>query len=96
MTDKCTNCERTESQITADAKTLGLLQEFQSGVYTCCQIAEWAYEQCLAWFEATQEDDKLVDDVTSRPEYEETELVFVPVRLRRRQVPWYRHPDDLR
>jgi hypothetical protein len=29
-----TNCERTESQITADAKTLGLLQEFQSGVYS--------------------------------------------------------------
>jgi hypothetical protein len=96
MTDKCTSCGRTESQITADAKTLGLFQEFQSGVYTCCQIAEWADEQWLAWFEATQEDNKLVDDLTSRPEYEETELAFVPVRLRKRQVSWYRHPDDLR
>ena len=90
MTDKCTNCGRTESQIIPDAKALGLLQEFQSGVYTCCQIAEWADEQWLAWFEATQEDNKLIDDVTSRSEYEETELVFVPVRLGRRQVPWYR------
>jgi hypothetical protein len=36
-------------------------------VYTCCQIAKWANEQWLAWFEATQEDSKVVDDVTSRP-----------------------------
>jgi hypothetical protein len=96
MTDKCTKCGRTEFQITADAKTLGLLQEFQSGVYTCCQIAEWADEQWLAWFEATQEDNKLVDDMISRPDYEETQLVFVPVRLRRQQVPWYRNPENLR
>ena len=96
MTDKCTNCGRTESQMIADAKTLGLLQEFQCGVYTCCQIAEWADEQWLAWFEATEEDNKLVDDVTSRPDYEETQLVFVPVRLRRQQVPWYRNPENLR
>ena len=65
MTDKCMNCGRTESQITADAKTLGLLQEFQSGVYTCCQIADWADEQWLAWFEATQQDNK-----ADRNEYE--------------------------
>jgi hypothetical protein len=93
MTNKCTNCGRTESQIAADAKTLGLLQEFQSGVYTCCQIVAWADEQCLAWFEATEEDSKLVDNTTVRPQFDESdsEGVLVPVRLRRRQVPWYRH-----
>ena len=93
MTNECTNCRRTESQITADAKTLGLLQELQSRVYTCCQIAEWADEQSLAWFEATQEDRRLVDNMTDRPHFDDsdTEGVLVPVRLRRRQVPWYRH-----
>ena len=96
MAGKCTRCGRTDSQVIADAKTLGLLQEFQSGVYTCCQIAAWADEQWLAWFEATQEDNKLVDDVTSQPEYDETQLVFVPVRFRRQQVPWYRTPENLR
>ena len=92
----CKQCGRTDAQITADAKTLGLLQEFQSGLYTCCQIAEWADEQWLAWFEATQEDSKLVDDIASRPGIDDSECVFVPVRLRRQQVPWYRNPDDLR
>ena len=66
MTCKCPKCGRTEAQITADAKTLGLLQEFQSGVYNCCQIVEWADEQWLAWFEATEEDSRLVDNMTGR------------------------------
>jgi len=98
MTDKCTNCERTESQITADVKTLGLLQEFQSGVYTCCQIVAWADEQCLAWFEATQDDSGLFENATGQPQVDEVDVegVLVPVRLRRQQIPWYRHPDDLR
>jgi hypothetical protein len=94
VTDKCTKCGRTESQITCDAKTLGLLQEFQNGVYTCCQIAEWADEQWLAWLEATQEDSGLAEKTTGRPQFDEgdSESVLVPIRLRRRQVPWYRHP----
>ena len=98
MTDKCTNCGRTGSQIAADARTLGLLQEFQSGVYSCCQIAAWADEQWLAWFDATQEDSRLVDNVTGRAQVDDSdrESVFVPVRLRRQQVPWYRNPDHLR
>jgi hypothetical protein len=94
--DKCTKCRRTKSQITADARSLGLLEELQSGVYTCCEISQWADEQWLAWFEATQEDGKVLEDVTIRPEFTETNVVLVPVRLRRQQVPWYRHPDDLR
>ena len=94
MTDKCAKCGRTESQITSDVKALGLQQEFQCGVYTCCQIAAWADEQWLAWFEATQEDSSLVDNMTARAQVEEDDCegVLVPVRLRRRQVPWYKHP----
>jgi hypothetical protein len=72
-----------------------LLQEFQSGVYTRCQIAEWADEQRLAWFEATQEDGKLLDDETIRPEFSDSNMVLVPVRLRRQRAPWYRDFDDL-
>src|SRR5690348_8501288 len=71
MTDKCTKCGRTESGMTADAKSLGLLQEFQCGVYTCCQVAEWADEQRLAWFEATAEDSRAADNRTARPHVDE-------------------------
>jgi len=95
MTDKCRKCGRTEVETTANAKTLGLWQEFQNGRYTCCQIAEWADEQWLAWHEATQADSKRVDDVTVHPEFGEGGLVLVPIRLRRQQVPWYRNPDLL-
>jgi len=95
MSAICRICGSTESQAIADARTLGLEQELQSGIYTCCQIAEWADEQCLAWFEASQEDDKRVNDVTRRIELSEAEAVLVPVRLRRPRVPWYRSPDDL-
>jgi len=95
MPDKCTNCGRTNSQIVADAKTLGLLQEFECGLYSCCQISEWADEQCQAWFEALMQDD--IDlDATTGPEADERDAIFVPVRLRRQHVPWYRSPEDLR
>jgi hypothetical protein len=93
--DTCRKCGRTKSQIIADARSLGVLEELQSGVYTCCEVSQWADEQWLAWFEATQEDDKILEEVTIRPEFTETNLVLVPVRLRRQQVPWYRNPDHL-
>ena len=95
MTDKCTKCGRTEVQITADARTLGLWQEFQNGRYTCCQIAEWADEQWLAWAEATQEDRERADDLPVHPEFGEDGSVLVPIRLRQRQVPWHRNHNDL-
>ena len=56
MTEKCKICGRSDSQVLADAGTLGLLQEFQCGIYTCCQISEWADEQWLAWSKAADED----------------------------------------
>jgi hypothetical protein len=95
MADKCMNCGCTESQVIADAKTLGLSEEFESGLYTCCQISEWADEQCLAWFEALEQDGKLPDDTTTGPEFDDSDAIFVPVHLRRKQVPWYRSPEDL-
>lgn len=87
MANKCTKCGRTDFQITADAKTLGLLQEFQSGVYTCCQIVAWADEQWLAWTEAAEQDGRPVDDVTKPLEAGEAEAVFVPVRRPDRHEP---------
>jgi len=94
MANTCTDCGRKEPQIIADAKTLGLLEEFQSGIYTCCQISEWADEQSRCWFEATQLDGGRVDDLTGKAGIAEAETVLVPVRLRRPQVPWHRNPDN--
>lgn len=94
MKNTCTACGRTESEAIADAQSLGLEQDFQNGIYTCCQIAQWADEQSWAWFEATQPDSKCIDDVTGKPVMDETDALFVPVRLRKPQVPWYRSPDN--
>jgi hypothetical protein len=95
MANQCMNCARTEAQVIADAKSLGLTQEFQSGVYNCCQISEWADEQWLAWFQATQEDIERLDELTlRRSAFGDTGPVLVPVRFNRPQVPWYRSPED--
>ena len=93
MTHTCTNCGRTESEGIAEARSLGLLQEFQSGSHTCCQIAEWADEQAVAWFEATREDGRPAHDITELEP--EAEALLVRVRRRLIQVPWFRNPDDL-
>ena len=60
MLDVCRNCECTSLETMADALALGLQQEFESGVYQCCQIAEWATEQWEAWTEAAIEDAEVV------------------------------------
>jgi hypothetical protein len=73
MNEKCRTCGSTESQIVDDARTLGLLKELQSGIYTCCQIVVWADEQWLAWIQAAEEDGKAVDDVTTPLESAEGE-----------------------
>jgi len=95
MTKKCTICGRSDSQVIADAKTLGLLQEFQCGIYTCCQISEWADEQWLAWSDAAYEDANQADGPDTPPRANGTGPVLVPVRFRKPQVPWYRNPDEL-
>jgi hypothetical protein len=70
MQRTCRNCGSTQFQALADARTLSLQKEFQSGAYTCCQIVAWADEQWLAWLEAAQQDGKSTDEVTRPLEYQ--------------------------
>jgi hypothetical protein len=93
MDSVCAVCGCTEVEAIADARSLDLDQELQSGVYTCCQIAEWAVEQLLAWSEAAQEDGEPVHDMTKPHGFEATKFVVVPIRLRRPPVPRFADPD---
>ena len=63
MRDICRTCGCTHAQAMADARTVGLLKEFQNEVYTCCQVVAWADEQWLAWVEAAEQDGKSPDDI---------------------------------
>src|SRR5260370_33510360 len=85
MSNICRICGSRESQTIADARTLGLLKELQSGIYTCCQIVAWADEQCLAWVQAGGEDGNWADDVTMPLESAEEEKGIIPLRRRMRQ-----------
>jgi hypothetical protein len=95
MHKKCTICGRSESQVTADAKALGLVQELECGIYSCCQISEWADEQSLAWAKAAHEDAIYTEEQDSPRSLDAAEPTLVTVRVRRRQVPWYRNPEEL-
>jgi hypothetical protein len=48
MGNICAVCGRTETEAIAEAKAVGLQQQFQAGIYSCCQIARWADEQAWA------------------------------------------------
>jgi hypothetical protein len=95
MSNMCSACGYTQSQAIAEARTLGLQEELQSGLYSCCQIADWADKQWLAWLEAPEEDGKPADNVTKLLELGEARAALVRVRLRQPQFPWYRKPGDL-
>ena len=43
---------------------LGFQEEFQAGVYSCCQVVMWADEQWLALTEAAAEDGRSEEEVT--------------------------------
>ena len=43
---------------------LGFQEEFQAGVYSCCQVVAWADEQWLAWTEAAAEDGRSAEEAT--------------------------------
>ena len=95
MTKRCTICDRSDAQVIADARVLGLLQEFQCGVYTCCQISEWADEQWVAWTKAARQDASESEELDRRRLIDSAaEPALVPIRLRRPQVPWYRSSDE--
>jgi hypothetical protein len=85
MSNVCRFCQSTELQATANAKALGLEQEFEGGIYTCCQMAKWADEQSSAWLEAAHADDEPTHDLTNLSEPPQTDAALVPVRLRRTQ-----------
>lgn len=93
MTKKCTICGRSESQVIADAKALGLLREFQCGMYACCQISEWADEQWVAWSKAAHENANYSDGRDNPAGADGAGPVLVPVRFHQPQVPWYRGPE---
>ena len=83
----CRFCGCTESQARADAMALGLNDEFEKGLYSCCQLVAWADEQWFAWTEAASEDGKPLDQATKPIEIHEAEPepVLVRVRNKRRQ-----------
>jgi hypothetical protein len=51
----CRYCGSDEAQAAADARALGFEKEFQYGVYSCCQVVQWADEQWQVWVEAATE-----------------------------------------
>ena len=54
-------CGPRELEALADAKTVGLPEEFKCGVDGCCQISAWTDEESLACFEALQTDVQIED-----------------------------------
>ncbi len=82
----CRGCGCTEAQAAADAKALGFHDEFRAGIYTCCQVVQWADEQWLAWLRAAAEDGKTPQEVTQPLEIRESEALFVRVRSRKRRL----------
>jgi hypothetical protein len=82
MQYRCRTCGSTESEAIADARTLGLKRQLQSGLYNCCQITAWADEQWLAWLEAAEEDGKSGDAITQPLECGDTEVV-APIATQR-------------
>jgi hypothetical protein len=78
----CRRCGCTEALAAADARAVGSLDEFLAGIYTCCQVVQWADEQWVAWQEAACEDGKPAEEVT-RPLEFQPDVQFVPVRVRK-------------
>ena len=63
----CLNCWCNEAQAAADAKVLGFEEQFRAGIYSCCQIVQWADEQWLAWLEAANQDRTANEGLTQSP-----------------------------
>jgi hypothetical protein len=60
----CRKCGCSTSQAAADALVLGFQEEFQAGIYSCCQVVAWADEQWMAWTEAAVEDGRSSEEAT--------------------------------
>jgi hypothetical protein len=79
----CRQCGSNQAQAAVDARALGFEEEFASGIYTCCQVVQWADEQWLAWLNAAEQDGKMAEDVTRPLEISEPTREFVHVRSRK-------------
>ena len=79
----CRHCGCNQAQAAADAQVLGFKEEFASGIYSCCQVVQWADEQWLAWLNAAEEDGKMAENVTGPLEISEPAREFVRVRSRK-------------
>ena len=82
MSRICTVCGYSKSRVIADARTLGLEEDFRSGLYSCCQIACWADEQWAAWLEAMQQDQEAASARNSTVEPVDPDAALVYERLR--------------
>ena len=82
----CRRCGSREGAAAADAKAIGLLDEFLSGTHTCCQVVQWADEQWDAWQQAAREDGKAPEEVTRRLEIE-PDAALPLVRVRKSRAP---------
>lgn len=78
----CRRCGCTAAAAAADAQAIGLSDGFLTGLYTCCQVVQWADEQWLAWHEAACEDGKPAEEATIPLELE-PDARLVPVRVRK-------------
>lgn len=87
MSRICTVCGYSESRVLAEARVLGLTEEFYKGLYTCCQIAQWANEQFVAWVEAADEDRARANGTNGEADWLTHEPAVVPLRKRRRDHP---------
>lgn len=74
-------CRGRQTQAQADAKALGLEQEFEAGVYSRSQLKQWAGEQWLVWLEAAAEDRRASEQT------EDLEAQMVPIRTRNLRRP---------
>ena len=81
----CRVCGCTELQVRTAARVLGFNDEFERGLYSCCQLVAWADEQWRAWIGAASKGGKLVDGVRKPLELNEAELEPILVRVRKRR-----------
>ena len=82
----CRGCGCNEALALADARAVGFQDEFLAGIYTCCQVVQWADEQWVAWQDAAREDGRGPEEVT-RPLEVGPDAAFVPVLVRKPRFP---------
>ncbi|MBV8552822.1 MAG: hypothetical protein JOY54_16120 [Acidobacteriaceae bacterium] len=85
MSKICTVCGYDKSRVIADARALGLEEDFSNGLYSCCQIARWADEQWEAWLEAMQQDLEAASARDSIVEAVDLDAALVYVRKHRQK-----------